>query len=105
MILYWCHYVIGLAVSKLKCEYKDVHAQTPRGLSRGRGQTKKLATALTRKKRKKANLTGLEDSGSSDNSDNSDPSSVKRKAAIKKNNEKNNPQKFRQKSIESQLQN
>ncbi len=86
MILYWCHYVIGLAVSKLKCEYKDVHAQG-RGLSRGRGQTKKLATALTRQK---TNLTVFEDSASSDNSDDSGPSSVKRKTA---------PQKTRQKRL------
>ncbi len=88
---YCCHHVIGLAVSKKKCEYKDVHMLIPIGISRGRGQPKKTATALTRQEE---NFKVSEDSASSDNSDDSDPSPVKRKVVVKKTTKKTTPKKI-----------
>ena len=43
---YFCHHVIGLAVSKKKAAYLDIHMTIPIGYTRPRGQPKKTAPAL-----------------------------------------------------------
>jgi len=78
---YCCHHVIGLAVSKNKCEYLDLHMQIPIGVSRPRGQPKKTATALNKQE---DNMRISSDSSSStSDSDASDPSPMKKKTTKK----------------------
>ena len=60
---HFCHHIIGLAVLKKKCNYKDVHKQIPIGQTRPRGKPKKTSSALTRQ------LDKQETSDSSDSSD------------------------------------
>ena len=45
---YFCHHVIGLAETKAKVQYTDVHRQIPIGQNRKRGQPKKTKGALER---------------------------------------------------------
>ncbi len=76
---YFCHHVIGLAVSKKKAVYLDIHMTIPIGHTRPRGQPKKTASAL---EKQQDALVSSSDSSSSDTD--SDPSPLKKKVVPQK---------------------
>ena len=73
---YFCHHVIGLAVSKKKALYLDIHMTIPIGLTRQRGQPKKTASALEKQTGDKLSSS---DSSSSDTDSYPDLSPLKKK--------------------------
>jgi hypothetical protein len=68
---YYCHHVIGIAVTKKKAAYLDVNMQIEIGHTRKRGQPKKTASALNK-------LKDYSSSSDSTSSSDSEPSPVKK---------------------------
>ena len=80
---YFCHHVVGLAVSKKKAVFQDIHMNIPIGQTRPRGQPKKTASALTRQKG-----VAVSSDSSADSTKSEEPSPLKKKRPTKKQQKK-----------------